>query len=183
MTQLDTIKNRCHIDEITGCWTWRGATTASNGGLTQTPRAWGVDYTREPAGTLKTVQTGNRAAWHAFTGLPIPKGHRVYKNRLCTNGLCVNPEHLACGTDSQWGDVVAKKGIWKNSSRRIKANRATGRKSAHVTPETLAIIQYSEKTGLALAVELGIGASVISRARRGEMKSLQAGNVFSGLML
>ena len=179
---LEAIKARCHINELSDCWEWRGATSASNGGLTQTPRIWGVDYTREPAGTLKTVQTGNRAAWHAHTGKPIPKGHRVYKNRLCSNGLCVNPAHLACGTDSQLGEVVAKKGIWKNSSRRIKANRATGRKSAHVTPETLAIIQSSEKTGLALAVELGIGTSVISRARRGEMKSLQAGNPFAGLL-
>lgn len=183
MTELDRIKGRCHIDEITGCWEWRGSTTASNGGLTHTPRAWTTDYTLDPTGQTKTVQTGNRAAWHAHTGQPIPQGHRVYKNKLCANGLCVNPAHLACGTDEQWGKAVAKKGIWKNSARRIKANRATGRKNSHVTPEILAYIQSSEKTGVALAAELGIKPSVVSNARRGRMKSIQSRNPFAGLMV
>ena len=183
MTDLERIRNRCHIDSITGCWEWRGSTSASNDGLTLSPRVYATDYTRNAEGTIKTVQTGNRAAWHASTLEPIPEGYRVYRSKCCFNGLCVNPDHLACGTMEQWGKNVAKKGIWKNVPNRIQANRAIGRKSSHVTPEIFKLIQSSPKTGTQLGIELGINQSVISRARRGYIKSISVlANPFAGLM-
>ena len=182
VTHIDTIKDRCHIDTITGCWMWRGAVSLSNGGSTRQPRVWTVDYTRDATGNTKTVQTGNRAAWHAHTGQPIPPGHRVFKTSACTNGMCVNPAHMQCGTTTSWGKSVARKGVWKGSSARIQANRATGRARSHVDAATVADIRNSTETGEAIAARLGIGRSIVSKARRGQMKSMLAGNPFAGLM-
>ena len=182
MTAIDIIKDRCHTDDLTGCWIWRGAVGLSNGGTTRQPRVHSVDYTADPSGNTKTVQTGNRAAWHAFTGRPIPKGHRVYKLACCAGGLCVNPAHLACGTTTEWGQAVAAQGRWKSSNARIQANRAIGRKRSVVSAAMLADIRTSSETGEALAARLGIGRTVVSRARRGQMKSMLAGNPFAGLI-
>lgn len=182
MTPIDNIKNRCHIDSITGCWLWRGAVSVSNGGTTKQPRVHSVDYSRDHTGNTKTVQTGNRAAWHAHTGKPIPAGHRVFKSHGCTTALCVNPSHLQCGSNTDWGNTVASKGIWKGSNARIQANRATGRRRSCIDVATASEIRCSKESGQAIAARLGIGASVVSKARRGEMKSMLVGNPFAGLM-
>lgn len=182
MTELAKIKDRCVINAH-NCWEWRGAMSTSNGCLSAlTPRIYATDYTRDPLGSIKTIQSGNRAAWHASTGKPIPAGHRIFKSK-CSNGKCVNPDHLTCKTMEQWGKTVAKSGEWKNSSARIKANRALGRKATQVTPELMALILSSEKKGVELVKELGVTETVISRVRTGKIKSLMlVCNPFAGLM-
>lgn len=183
MTPINKIKDRCRIDELSGCWIWTGATSVSNGGQTHQPRAWSVDYSKDLSGKTKTVQTGNRAAWHAVTGKPIPEGHLVFKAACCTNGLCVNPAHLQCGTTEDWGKSVAAKEIWKDQQTRIQANRAIGRARSVVTPELVREIQSSSESGLSFAARTGIPNSVISRVRRGQLKSVvSVNNPFLGLM-
>ena len=176
------IKDRCRVDEFTDCWIWTGATSPSNAGKTRVPRVWATDYSADPTGATKTIQTGNRAAWHATTRKPIAPGHRVYRSSTCGNLLCVNPDHLSCGSFTDWGKAVAKRGTWKGSNTRIQANRAIGRKRSHITAEMLHEINHSNDTGQALSVRLGVRATVISKARRGEMKSWGVANPFSGLM-
>lgn len=171
MTEFEKIKGRCHIDSDTGCWHWRGGTSKG------VPRIYATDYTLGE----KTVQTGIRAVWHAITGEPIPDGWRVFHTR-CTNQDCLNPAHLDCGPTADWGKQVAKSGQWKGQSARIKANRAIGRKKSKVTPELLTLIQGSNQTGLELSSQLGIGRSVISKAKRGQLVSIvSVGNPFAGL--
>ncbi len=183
MTPLQRIKSRCRVDSITGCWIWTGATSKSNGGTTVQPRIHCEDYTRDASGKTKTVQSGNHAAWHAFTGKPIPAGHRVFKTACCTDGMCVNPAHLQCGTTTEWGSSLTSKGIWKGQATRIRANRAIGRTRSHVTPAMAAEILKSNETGLQLAARLQIGDSVVSRVRRGQLPSIhQINNPFAGLM-
>jgi hypothetical protein len=178
---LARIKDRCHVDD-NGCWIWRGATTASNGGTTVRPRVWGADYSADPTGATMSVQTGNRAAWHAHTGLPIPKGHLVYRAPCCASSLCLNPEHLQCGTNAAWGKSLAAKGTLRGVNARIQANRRIGRMRSHITAEMMLEICASPETGEALAARLGIGPSIVSRARRGQMASMRVGNPFAGLM-
>lgn len=174
MTTLQHIHDRCRVDEHTGCWHWSGALSGG-----KYPRIHAPDHTR---GGAMRVQTGTRAVWHVATGLPIPHGHRVY-HQGCSDAACLNPAHLACGPDAAWGEQVARHGIWKNQPTRIQANRATGRKRSHITPALAAEILASNETGIALAARLGVGNTLISRVRRGQMKAVQlAGNPFAGLM-
>lgn len=183
MTPLQRIKDRCTVDEITGCWIWKGATSPSNGGKTRQPRVHSEDYTADPTGKVKTTQTGNRAAWHAANRKPIPSGHRVFKAPCCTNGLCVNPAHLQCGTTEDWGQSVATKGIWRGVPARIAANRAIGRANSVVTPEMAREIAASPDLGIHISARLGIGRSVVSRVRRGQLRSIAAvTNPFAGLL-
>lgn len=183
MTPLAKIKNRCRIDDITGCWIWTGAVRGSNGGLTRMPNVYSEDYTADPTGNTKKTQTGNRAAWHAITGQPIPEGHRVFKAPCCSEGLCVNPGHMACGTTAQWGKSVTTRGNCKGSHARIQANRALGRSKSHVTAEIAQEIRSSPETGRALSSRLDISESVISRVRTGQLLSVLAvQNPFAGLM-
>lgn len=180
---LDQIKGRCRIDDFTGCWVWAGATSPSNGGLTNQPRVWTPDYSKDPSGKTKTVQTGNRAAWHAYTGKPIPTGHRVFKSSICFNGLCVNPAHLQCGTTGEWGKLVTQKAIWKGQKTRIQANRAIGRTRSTVTPSLAREIQASNETGVQIATRTGLSYSIVSKVRKGQLVSVQAlNNPFAGLM-
>lgn len=181
-TTLPDIKGRCHIDSITGCWLWRGATSPSNGGLTLQPRIHATCYTTDPTGATKKTQTGNRAAWHTANQKPLPKGWRVFKADCCTNGLCINPEHLKAGTTKQWGQSVARNGNWKNVPSRIAANRASGRRNAALTNEQLREVQLSSETGLALAARMGVSPQLISRHRRQKTAASRAVNYWGGLL-
>lgn len=174
MTTLQKIKDRCRIDADTGCWIWAGALSAG-----KYPRIWAPDHT---AGGQLKAQNGIRAVWHVVTGKAIAPGHRVY-HQQCTQNACVCPAHINCGPTASWGAQVARHGNWKGQSTRIQANRAIGRKRSHVTPELVREILHSDETGLQLAARLDIGPTLISRVRRGTMKSVQSvSNPFAGLM-
>lgn len=184
MTPIERIKGRCTVDEITGCWIWKGATSNSNGGKFRQPRVHSEDYTVDPSGQTKKTQTGNRAAWHAHTGKPIAPGHRVFKAACCTNGLRINPAHLQCGSTAEWGRSVAGKGIWRGVTERINANRLIGRKHAALTPEQVREIHASDDKGIDLADRLGVSAQIVSRARNQHMAYVRqaVGNPWGGLL-
>jgi len=170
---LATIRGKCHVDDITGCWVWRLGLSEG-----RYPRVYAMDYTK---GCMR-VQTGQRAVWHAATEQPIPEGKLIYRV-TCTNVLCLNPMHMACGTKEEWGQHLADSGQWKGIPDRIAANRAIGRKRSIITPELLREIKSSPETGMALSRRTGISQPVISRARRGEMTSVeQVVNPFAQLM-
>lgn len=184
MTELSRLKGRCYIDPITGCWLWKGATSMSNGGTTEQPHVYSTDYTKDPSGATKTVQTGNRAAWHAHTGKPIPAGHRVYKAACCSHNLCINPAHMACGTNTDWGRSVQAKGIWRGVPARINASRITGKKRAKITRAMALEIINSEETGIALAARLQLTPKMVSKARNQRIPYVRelVGNPWSGLL-
>lgn len=169
---LDEIKERCFINDD-GCWLWRGALTEG-----KWPRIHAPDLSL-PDGPKRT-QTGRRATWQLKTGKAIPNGWRVYGTCLCDT--CVNPDHSKCGPTAELGKFSAKLGRFKGSHARITANRRTGRMRAILTPEQVLEIQASPEMNRQLAERLGVSHQTISRARRGDMKSLQAANPFVGLL-
>lgn len=160
---LDDVQARCFIDDE-GCWVWRGATSD---GL---PRVYAPNH-RKP-GSPKESQVGRRAVWHITTAKPIPDGKRVYGT--CQNPLCLNPAHMKCGTTKEVGEFTAKVGRFKNSPRRIAANRLIGRKRSYLNPDQIAEIQSSNETGVALAERLNVGRQTVSKARRGELKAFES---------
>lgn len=175
MTPLQKIKDRCRIDEITGCWIWTGATSSG-----RYPRIYAPDYTTN--GGKHKSQTGARAVWHVKTGKAIPPGFRVF-HKKCSEDGCVNPAHLECGPTAAWGQQLQETGAWKNQPNRIQANRATGRARSVVTPAMAREIAASTDRGTHLSARLGIGRTVVSRVRRGQLRSVVAvTNPFAGLM-
>ncbi|AVQ84272.1 hypothetical protein [Variovorax sp. PMC12] len=169
MKTIEEIKGRCKITPE-GHWLWDGS-------LRPDGRAniWAPDYTK---GGM-TVQSGPRAVTHCTTGKPIPNGWRAYGT--CDERACCNPDHIACTSDAAFGRWQTKTGVYKGKTTRILANRAIARARSKVTPALIVEIQSSRETGRAIAKRLGIGTTLVSRARRGELKSFASKGVFTGL--
>jgi len=170
---LDDIKDRCRIDEDTGCWIWTGA---KSGGW---PRIWAPDHTLH-AGELRT-QTGRRAAWHIKTGKPIPSGWRVFGT--CTQRDCCNPAHMVCEPTAKQGAKVAASGRLKGRIARITANRSTGRRRSHIDAEARKSIRDSNERRDVLAARHQCSPQTISRIRAGKDLAFQpVGGMFSALL-
>jgi hypothetical protein len=171
MRTVDQVRGACRIDEMTGCWAWSGARHSTNG-----PRIYAPVL---PGGEMQS-QPGRRAVWQMVTGKAIPERWRVYGT--CGNMLCVNPAHIECGPSGAVGKHIAKTGAYKNKPNRIAANRATGRKRAHYTPEDVAEIMASDETIEQLATRLGLGRGPVWRIRAGHAVSYEpVGSMFSQL--
>jgi len=170
MRTLEEIRGRCVITED-GHWLWRGAMRRDG-----RPSIYAPDYTH--GGEMRT-QCGTRAVWHCKTGQPVPAGWRCYG--VCEDMACCNPACIRCTSEEDFGAWLRKTRRYQGKTQRILANRAIGRARAAVTPEQILYIQTSEKTGVALARELGVTDSTISKYRRAESLAAPAG-VFAGLL-
>ncbi len=170
---LEDIKDRCTLDEDTGCWHWKGA--LSNG---KWPRIRAPNHCKP--GSPMQAQTGRRAVWHIKTGVAIPQDHRVYGT--CTDPQCLNPEHMRCGPPRDWGKHAAKTGVYKNNVKRQIASRRTGRSRALLTPALIFEIQNSTETGREISRRTGLSAQTVSKARNGKSVCFEPiGGFASGL--
>lgn len=173
MRTLEEIKGRCVITED-GHWLWRGALRPDG-----RPNIYAPDYTRAE-GDMRT-QCGMRAVWHCVNQKAVPEGYRVYGS--CDERACCNPAHIKCTSEVDYGAWLRRTGKFKGQTTRILANRAIGRQRAALTSEQITYVQTSEKTGIALAEELGVSTSILSKYRRGESIAVRAaGGMFSGLI-
>jgi hypothetical protein len=93
-------------------------------------------------------QAAHRASYTLSVG-PIPEGLLV--RHTCDNRLCINPDHLLVGTNSDnTADMYTR-----------------GRQASKLTPDDVAIIRASSEKGTTLAREYGVSDSTISKARLG----------------
>lgn len=152
MKTIDQIKDRCRVDEFTGCWLWAGAMVGG-----KYPRIWQTEDGEDKS------MPGRRAAWLAL-GRELPSGWRVYGT--CESLSCVNPAHIKAGLTEEFGAHTRKTGSQRGNINRIKANRMTGRKRAALQPEQVAEVITSKETGLALAASHGVSMQTISKYRR-----------------
>lgn len=86
----DKVRQRVHVDPVTGCWTWQGPTSGSNG---------------RGAGYPRMNLNGTTVAVHLvmFTNEHGLIPHKKQIDHKCRNRLCVNPdpEHLEMVTHKQ----------------------------------------------------------------------------------
>ncbi|KZK32025.1 hypothetical protein A4F85_04740 [Delftia sp. GW456-R20] len=175
MRTIEEIKGRCVITED-GHWLWRGSVRPDG-----RPNIYAPDHTRQNGGM--TTQAGPRAIWHITTGKAIPTTHRAYV--VCPHPTCCNPECIRCTTERLRGQFARRIGRHKGTPKHIAANRAINVKRAKLTAEQVLYVQSSPKTGVALAAELGVSMTTVSKCRRGQNVVTAPGgapNVFAGLM-
>lgn len=127
-----------HVQRGDGCWTWtKGRMTAGYGQL-----------------KIKGRQVGaHRVAW-VLTNGPIADG--LYVCHHCDNPICVRPDHLFVGTNSDNQKDAVKKG-----RNKIAAHRARGMSNhaAKITLEMSARIIEMSRQGIPkmrIGRELGV---------------------------
>lgn len=128
--------SRVNVGNAGDCWPWSGSTNANGYGV----------FAGEKA---------HRVAYQQFNG-EIPEGMIVMHR--CDNPSCVNPSHLAMGTQADNVRDCIEKGR-RNDLRGHLHPRA------RFTPDQIRAIRTSGKMGKELAGEYGTSRSVISQIR------------------
>jgi hypothetical protein len=155
---IEDLRIRCHCDEDTGCWNWRGAVNKT-GRASAEPRCWLADEN-------KSVLVP-RAAWMLGRQAKLQPGDTVW--RRCRNDLCCNPQHLLRGDKSAWGEWVARSGYLRGRPERAAINRRN-RMAANNIRVTLEIAQWvreSKQTGREVARVIGESEQTVSKIRTG----------------
>lgn len=128
---LQELKDRCVVNEETGCWMWSGAKTMSRG-----RKSSGIRF-ETPVCAVPLGMMGNdkhttipalRFAWHLAGGELKPR--QIVYRALCNEPNCVNPDHAAQGTRKAVGKLVSQSGRLKNNPQRQKVNLSSSIKSA-----------------------------------------------------
>jgi hypothetical protein len=146
---IDDLKDRCRVDEESGCWLW-GASTSEG-----YPRLW----------IGPKCMTGGRAAW-LLSGREIGDKRSVYHVRRCSS-ICVNPEHLACGTKAEAGAVLRELGYLRGHAKRAIVNTKNGRTKSKFSPELRQWIMESQQPATVLGPQLGLAHQTVSLIRQG----------------
>lgn len=120
----------------TGCWLWTAAVF----------RRCGYGQFRQGY--------AHRKAYEMFVG-QIPRGLCVLHS--CDTPLCVNPDHLAVGTQKQNMQDASRRG-------RIAHGQRSGR--AKISDADVRVIRASRDTAASLAAVYGVTAPTINAIRR-----------------
>lgn len=162
--KLEDLRNRCAIDDETGCWHWRLAVATSRGGM--------VPMVHLAAGVLPGVDRpatapAARAAW-LLSGRRLAPGHVVYRH-LCEAKRCINPEHCAAGTRPQALAAVAATGRNRGKPERAvitaKARRSLV-KPAEVVRQAEQMFAAGEMQKVVRA-QLGLSQKTAAAIRQG----------------
>ncbi len=148
------LKDRCRVDDITGCWHWGGALTQG----------------RPPS--LRFPPLGNRVltlgAVIGFFRTGEGPSPGVYWVVTCGTLNCANPAHRKAGDRAfQMGLIAKGKPIKPLHRQRITASR---RKGSKLTDEQVADILHTDDRLQDAAARHGISLTYVSKIRRGEKR-------------
>lgn len=153
---MDEIKDRCVIDEETGCWHWRGAMSTDKVGA-KVPVIWHEG--RSATGMRVVYELARRK---------LRPGESVW--RSCRCGDCIAPAHLVAGTKGEWGAWRKANGFAKISADAWAANMLARRRQITVKgdAEMAQVIKASDESGPELARRFAVSKSTVSRIRLGK---------------
>lgn len=148
---VSDLRDRCVIDDITGCWHWRGATARG-----RSPVAWlPAIGSRTTMGVIISV---------LLTGAKPPKG-RVW-HHTCETPFCANPKHQKLGTRSSQMLVAA---VSRGPLQRARIARGK-RKASRVTDAQVEDIRADSGTLAEISSRAGVSVTYASKVRRGEIR-------------
>jgi HNH endonuclease len=148
-TDADRLKLKTRVNEQTGCWEWAASLNTNGYGQFR---------------FNGTTEQAHRAAWVIFRG-PIPKADSAYGTlnvlHKCDNPLCVNPDHLFLGDQSDNAKDAVSKGRW---GKRGVIGENHGR--AELTEEQVKQIRASDETAAVLSARYCISKSTVQHIRK-----------------
>ena len=124
------------------------------------------------------VQRVDKVLWTVVHGKTLKDGYTLM--RTCETPGCCNHDHHKQATRSESMTAAFKAIGFGGAAHGRKVSAATRDKVGVLTPEQVKLARTSEKTGKALALELGCTPSVVSAARRHETYR-DYSNPFAGL--
>jgi hypothetical protein len=150
---VECIRQRCVMDEETGCWHMRSAHgRALPKGTGKVQRIW--IYGR---GAVSLV----RAVWELDKGHPMQAGRRGA--RICDSHDCANPAHIRALRESEAMSLI----VGRRSPRRDEQLRRLQHARRKFTSEQVCEIRASDASSYVLARELGVSPTTITSIRRG----------------
>lgn len=152
------LRDRCRVDDETGCWHWRQAFTGGRP----------LVALRHPDTQAHIKVRGTRAAAMFRTGKlrAIPEGRICWMR--CMQDTCVNPEHSRDGSTKEYGDWRRQCGTFRGNPKQIAANRKTNRAARGVLTMDLArAIRSSDEPAEVLSARLGVKPKQIRAVRAG----------------
>jgi len=166
---LEDLRQRCVVDEESGCWHLR---TARGRALPTDQRhtiwVFGIGHV-----------TATRAAWLlSRPGRELRSGWVCF--RRCESYDCVAPDHVKAGTRQAWGAHLARSGKAVTTAK-AQANQHGRRSTWKLTPELKQWLLESPQTGVDVAFPLGITqgrANAIRAKARAAMTARPATSVF-----
>lgn len=143
---LEDLKDRCFVDEDTGCWIYRG------GALKSGEKIW-IPQLQQVVGlgvAICFLKTGK-----------LPKTGVVWHS-LCMVPWCANPEHRKAGTRST---QMLAAGLVRSPMQRMKMSK-NRRDLSLLTEAQAQEIRESSETVVALAAKYGVSRGTVSNIRR-----------------
>jgi hypothetical protein len=157
---LETLKDRCRVNEHSGCWVWAGAVT---GGKVPC-----VAVTAGLVGNDKRMTCAAYKLGWLLAGRTLKPGQMLVRKVCCTEPLCVWPDHRQLGDRSSVNRNAAKRGSYMSQARTDKL-WASRRKQA-ITVEAVTQLESLLAEGLsasAAAAQVGCDKDTATKVRDG----------------
>lgn len=178
---LDDIRERCRVDDVSGCWHW--AMAISDGGYaggSRTPRV------SMPPGVIspgyRTISVP-RVVW-LMGGRPLRPGWVVW--RTCDHDDCCAPPHLRAGTKAAEGAWRSANGYLRGNPQRAAINTRNVARSQAIPAAVVREIEQRLAAGQRQAdveAALGVHVATISKIANGrhlhQRATVRAASVFS----
>lgn len=154
---VERLRDRCVVDELTGCWLWKGGRSHGR------PRVMLV----HPETGKHVRMSGPKAAWVLSNGHDVPKGRIAMLT--CRSADCCSPEHSKAATRVELGRHLAKTGAAKHDTlRRAQMTRKAREVSGKLSIEIAREIRSSDLPAHEEAKRWGVGKTTITAIRRNE---------------
>lgn len=115
---LEDLRQRCVVEEDTGCWIWKGAMSRSlTRKIAPSPRVWVPDPEILGEGVLMTA---GRAAW-LMSGRRLETDQVVWRC-ICNRSECIVPEHGRAATRAEMHAGIAAAGLNRGNPDRAAIN-------------------------------------------------------------
>lgn len=154
---VSCLRDRCRIDEETGCWRWAYAKTD---GL---PRVHMIFDGK------RITPTGRKAALMLAHGKPIQQGHVCFATRDCKHMDCVNPDHCRSSSRANWGQYLTSTGRARTPAKIATATANGRRQLAKLNWEQVREIRASDASNKDLAEAYGVTAKNVWAIRSGRI--------------
>ncbi|MFN7162987.1 MAG: hypothetical protein ACK5VJ_00480 [Pseudomonadota bacterium] len=150
---LGELREECTV-EVGDCWEWQRSMSGEKGNQPQ------ISVGRKPQSAFRLAYALSKG--HKGVG-ELPQGLQVW--RTCCNWRCINPKHLAAGSQKDKQVALAKLGVYQqDAAARLRSRHRAGRK---LTLHDARRIRASADPVKVIAAREGVSTATVIGIRSG----------------